>query len=164
MARSTKPSLRRAQEMLKFYEAQGKLFLPKSHKALDNKNVGIFSDYAGENSGNYHTYSVLICALGALGPLRLQMQEIRARHCLNKKEIAFKDFGMGQVQRALPDFLRAADSIVGFLCTLAVSKKLTSVFGMPNRATQEGTLGTCLGHVGLGRMETRSRRRTTSSY
>jgi len=136
------------QEMLKFYEAQGKLFLPNL-TAFDNKHVAIFSDYAGESSGNYHTYSILISAWDALGPLRLQMQDIRARHGLNKKEIAFKDFGMGQVQRALPDFLRAADSILGFLCTLVVSKKLTSVFGMPNRATQE-ELSNMLSQAGLG--------------
>jgi hypothetical protein len=136
------------QEMLKFYEAQGKLFLPNL-TAFDNKHVAIFSDYAGEGSGNYHTYSVLICAWDALGLLRQQMQDIRARHGLSKKEIAFKDFGMGQVQRALPDFLRTADSILGFLCTLVVSKKLTSIFGMPNRATHE-ELSKMLSDAGLG--------------
>jgi hypothetical protein len=136
------------QEMLKFYEAQGKLFLPNL-TAFNNKHVAIFSDYAGESSGNYHTYSVLVCAWDALGLLRRQMQDIRVRHGLNTKEIAFKEFGMGQVQRALPDFLRAADSILGFLCTLVVSKKLTSVFGDPNRATQE-ELSKILSDAGLG--------------
>lgn len=136
------------QEMFTFYEAQGSLFLPNL-TAFNNKHVAIFSDYAGESSGNYHTYSVLICAWDALGLLRKQMEEIRARHGLNKKEIAFKDFGMGQVLRALPDFLHAADSILGFLCTLVVSKDLTSVFGMPNRATQE-ELSKMLSEASLG--------------
>ena len=136
------------QEMLKFYEAKGTLFLPDL-TAFGNKHVAIFSDYAGESSGNYHTYSILVCAWDALGSLRRQMEEVRARHGLNKKEIAFKDFGMGQVQRALPDFLRVANSILGFLCTLVISKQLTSVFGMPNRATQE-ELSNMLSQAGLG--------------
>src|SRR5260370_41749297 len=69
------------QEMLKFPEAQDKLFLPNL-TAFNNKHVAIFSDYAGESSANYLTYSVLVCAWDALGPLRQQMQEIRARHGL----------------------------------------------------------------------------------
>jgi hypothetical protein len=136
------------QEMLKFHDSQGKLFLPDL-RAFNNKHVAIFSDYAGESSGKYHTYSVLICAWDALGPLRSQMEQIRERHALGKKEIAFKDFGMGQVCRALPDFLRAADSIHGFLCTLAINKKLPSVFGVPNRATQK-ELSKMLLEAGLG--------------
>ncbi len=136
------------QEMLKFYEAQGKLLLPDL-RAFNNKHVAIFSDYAGEGSGNYHTYSILICAWDALGALRVQMEQIRERHALGKKEIAFKDFGMGQVNRALPDFLRAGDSILGFLCTLVISKRLPSVFGMANRETQE-ELSKMLSNAGLG--------------
>ena len=49
-----------------------------------------------------------IAPLDALGVLRMQMEQIRERHGLGNKEIAFKDFGMGQVRRALPDFLHAA--------------------------------------------------------
>lgn len=136
------------QEMLKFFEARGTLFLPNL-RALGNKHVAVFSDYAGESVGNYHTYSILICAWDALGALRVQMEEIRQRHRLGNKEIAFKDFGMGQVRRALPDFLHAANSMLGFLCTLVISKKLPSVFGMPTRATQE-ELTKILGDAGLG--------------
>jgi hypothetical protein len=136
------------QEMLKFYEAQGKLFLPDL-RALNNKHVAIFSDYAGESTGKYHTYSILICAWDALGPLRLQMEQIREHHRLGKKEIAFKEFSKGQVRRALPDFLHAADSVLGFLCTLVISKELRSVFGIPNRATQE-ELSKILREAGLG--------------
>jgi len=136
------------QELLKLLESQGKLLLPDL-RAFNNKDVAIFSDYAGESSGNYHTYSILICAWNALGPLRAQMEQVRKRHGLDKKEIAFKDFGMGQVLRALPDFLQASDSIHGYLCTLVVSKKLPSVFGAPNRATQD-ELSRSLTDAGLG--------------
>ena len=137
------------QEMLKFYEAQRKLLLPDL-RAFNNKNVAIFSDYAGESVGNYHTYSVLICAWSALGVMRVQMEQIRQRHGLGNKEIAFKEFGKGQVKRALPDFLHAADSILGFLCTLVISKKLPSVFGMPSRRTQE-ELSKMLSDAALGK-------------
>jgi hypothetical protein len=136
------------QEMLKFYETQGKLLLPDL-RAFNNKNVAIFSDYAGESGGNYHTYSILVCAWDALGLVKKQMEQVRGRHRLGGKEIAFKDFGMGQVRRALPDFLQAPDSILGFLCTLVISKKLTSVFGVPDRATQK-ELSAMLHDAGLG--------------
>ncbi len=38
---------------------------------------------------------------------------------------------MGQLQRALPEYLDALNRIPGFLCTLAVDKRIKTVFGPP---------------------------------
>ena len=112
---------------LKRRNAEGKLLLPDL-SALGNRTVGIFSDYAGE--GAYLTYSFLICAYNTLPTFFAQMKEIRSRYGLGDKEIAFKDFGMGQLQRALPAYLDALNGYVpGFLLTLVIDKKVPSVFG-----------------------------------
>ena len=44
---------------------------------------------------------------------------------------------MGQIQRALPGYLAALNAVPGFLLTLAVDKKLTSLFGPQGKDTQE---------------------------
>ncbi len=76
------------------------------------------------------------------------MAEIRPRFGLGTKEIAYKDLNMGQLLRALPDCLAAADELPGFLCTVAIDKQIGSVFG-----TEEDTprrLVAVLEDAGLG--------------
>lgn len=108
------------------------LFLPDL-TAFENQTIGIFSDYAGEGSGNYFVYSILICAFNVRANFHAQVREIREQFGLASKEIAYKDLRMGQMRRALPRYLAAADLIPGFLCTVAVDKHIKSVFQADDR-------------------------------
>lgn len=119
----------RIQHQIIACDARKQLLLPDL-SAFDNGAVAIFSDYGGEDKASkFATYSSLICGWELVAPFEHMMRRTRARHDLGDKEIAYKDFGMGQVRRALPDYLRALDTVPGFLLTIAIDKRLTSVFG-----------------------------------
>ena len=105
-----------------------KLILPEL-RAFNNQSIGVFSDYSGEGPGRYAVYSVLVCGFNMRTSFEQHAREARARFGLGDKEIAYKDLRMGQMRRALPDFLAAADELPGFLCTVAVDKRIRSVFG-----------------------------------
>ena len=107
----------------------GKLLLPDL-SALHNTSIGIFSDYGGESTGTKLTYSILICAFGSLDPFKLKMAELRSASNIGRKEIAFKDFRMGQLRRMLPSYLRLVDGFIsGLLFTMVVDKSIPSLFG-----------------------------------
>jgi SEC-C motif len=130
------PLARMLQEKIKQYDAANKLILPDL-SVSGNQTAAIFSDYSGEGPGDYHTYSILVCGWNLLGAFHKRMQVIRARHKLGTKEIAFKDFRMGQLQRALPEYLTAVNNLLpGFLLTLAVHKNVLSLFGPSEKATR----------------------------
>ena len=62
--------------------------------------------------------------------------KIRKEYQLESKEIAYKDFRMGQVRRALPDYLLTLSNYLpGFLLTLAVQKKALEEFAPTSRET-----------------------------
>jgi len=134
--------------LLKERDAQRKLVLPNL-AAFNNDAIGIFSDYSGENSGNYMTYSVLVCGYNFISAFSDKMKVIRERYGLAQKEIGFKSFGMGQVQASLRDFLAAADTLPGFLCTMAVDKRISTLFG-PHDKPQHERLAQILEEYGLG--------------
>lgn len=116
--------------------ARGKLLLPDL-SAYENSTAGVFSDYSGEGSGNYFAYSFLVCALDLTGAFVEKMKEVRTKHGLGDKEIAFKDFRMGQMQRALPDYLGLLDGVPGFLFTLVIEKAIKSLFTTDDRAARQ---------------------------
>jgi hypothetical protein len=119
-------------------------------RAFNNETVAAFSDYGGESKdGKYLTYSTLVCGWNLTGPFLEMMSSVRQRHGLGTKEIAFKDFRMGQVQRALPEYLTALNVVPGFLFTLAVDKQLTSLFGPQGKETRE-LIARALTEVGAG--------------
>lgn len=104
-----------------------KLMLPNL-SAFSNETVAVFSDYAGEGSGDYYTYSFLLCAWNLQEFFQREMAIIRARFGLGTKEIAFKYFRNGQVKAALPDYLRELNNkLPGFVFTLVVDKRIRSV-------------------------------------
>lgn len=128
---------------------RGKLILPDL-EAMGNTSIGLFSDYAGESSGNYYTYTFLTCAWLSTGTFHERMRKVRDEFKLGDKEIAFKDFRMGQMRRALPDYLNLLDTLVpGFLLTVVIDKKLTGMFGVNERSAQSD-LAQVLGAGGLG--------------
>lgn len=134
--------------LLKERNAQRKLLLPNL-AGFNNDAIGIFSDYSGENSGKYMTYSVVVCGYNFISAFSDKMRVIRERYGLAQKEIGFKSFGMGQVQASLKDFLAAADTLPGFLCTLAVDKRISTLFG-PHDKPQHERLALILEEYGLG--------------
>jgi hypothetical protein len=117
-------------------DKEGRLLLPDL-RALANRTVGIFSDYAGEDStSRYLTYSFLVCSFGSLGPFKQQMAVLRKKASIGNKEIAFKDFRMGQLRRMLPPYLRLVDQyVLGLVFTLMVDKCIPSLFGPPGSET-----------------------------
>lgn len=137
------------QDSIRASHQRDKLILPDL-EAFGNDTVAIFSDYSGESAGNYYTYSFLTCALNGTGLFNAEMSKVREATGLARKEIAFKDFGMGQMQRALPEYLRLVDAFVpGFLLTVVVDKRLTSLFG-PNERSSQIELTKVLREHGLG--------------
>lgn len=116
------------QQLVK-YEARGKLLLPNL-LAFKNESIGIFSDYSGEGSGNYFTYSFLVCAFNCRELFHREMRRIRNDCGLGDKEVAFKDLRMGSMRKALPAYLERLERYVpGLIFTLAIDKRITSVFG-----------------------------------
>ena len=113
------------QEKILMSHGRRRLVLPNL-AAFGNKAVGVFSDYGGEHKeAKYFTYSVLVCAFDLRGLFSEKMSETRTKHSLGSKEIAYKDFRMGQLRRALPEYLLALDNYLpGFLLTLAVQKRV----------------------------------------
>jgi hypothetical protein len=104
------------------------LLLPEL-TAFNNKSVGVFSDYSGEGSGRYNVYSILVCGMNMTSGFHDAVTKVRSEHALGDKEISFKDLNMGQIRRALPSFLEAADQLPGLLYTVAIEKGIRSVFG-----------------------------------
>src|SRR5882762_407657 len=136
------------EHLLRERDAKHKLFLPNLI-AFENDAIGIFSDYSGEGSGNYYAYSVLVCGYRFTGVFGEKLKRIRDKFHLGDKEIAFKDFGMGQLQASLPEYLAAADALPGFLCTLAVDKRINTLFG-PQDPSTSSKLVQLLEEIGLG--------------
>ncbi|MGB6385016.1 MAG: hypothetical protein WBE45_02555 [Terriglobales bacterium] len=106
-----------------------KLILPELG-AFKNRSLGIFSDYSGEGSGRYFVYSVLVCGFNMRESFNKRMAKVRPEFGLGAKEIAYKNLNKGQMCLALPDYLAAADQLPGFLCTVAIDKRIRSVFGV----------------------------------
>ncbi len=115
-------------------DAHGQLTLPDL-RAFRNEAVSVFSDYGGESSGGYYTYSALVCGFGYTGPFNQNMKAVREKHKLGEIEIAYKSFGTGQVRRALPDYLEAINRLPGMLCTLLVDKGITTLLGPQEKET-----------------------------
>lgn len=136
------------QGQLRLRQAQGKLVLPDL-RAFKNNAVAVFSDYGGESSGQFHTYSALVCGYSYTGVFNKAMTQVRAKEKLYHKEIAYKDLGMGQIQRSLPKYLSAMDGLPGFLCTVAVDKRIRTLFG-PLEADARVKLSRILANEGLG--------------
>jgi hypothetical protein len=124
--------------------------------AFSNDTIGVFSDYSGEDhSARYLTYSVLVCGYRYTGAFSERMRGVRETYKLGDKEIAFKDFGMGQIQASLGDYLDAANWLPGFLCTMAVDKRIATLFGALNDPSVPDMLVKILEDVRLGGREPR---------
>jgi hypothetical protein len=146
---SYSPLVQLLEAELKRREAAGNLLLPDL-SALANQTIGIFSDYGGESSGNYYTYSFLLCAWGSLSRFKREMKRVRTKFAMGSKEIEFKDFRMAMIKNALPAYLDVLDGYVpGLLFTLIVDKRIVSVFGPQDKSTKTA-LARMLAEIGFG--------------
>lgn len=95
--------------------------------------LAIFSDFGGEHKdADFLTYSFLLISYSKIGPFIDAINELRRKHNIHDpySEFAYKDLNYGPRQRALPEFLKIADTLLhGALITLAVEKKIESLFG-----------------------------------
>lgn len=137
------------QEKILMSHRQGRLILPNL-AAYGNRVVGVFSDYGGEHKGSrYLTYSVLVCTFDIRDWLAATIWKIRKQYQLESKEIAYKDFRMGQILRALPDYLLTLDNYLpGFLLTLAVQKKAMEALS-PTSKDSRNLLEAALQSIGV---------------
>ena len=128
---------------------RGKLILPNL-AAFGNQAVGVFSDYGGEHKeSSYLTYSVLVCILNLRDLFAEKIRGIREEYQLGGKEIAYKDLRMGQVRRALSDYLLTLSNYLpGFLLTLAVQKTVLEVF-RPTAKETSSLLEAALKSIGV---------------
>ena len=135
------------QDHIRRSDARGRLVLPDLG-AFGNETVAVFSDYGGETSGDFYIYSVLVCGWNLTGSFTEKMRSVRMAHALGDKEIAFKDFRMGPLRRALPEHLAALNNLLpGFLFTLAADKQITSLFGPQEKSTKQFIAQTLEAHA-----------------
>src|SRR6266851_6820461 len=91
------PIMAQALETLLQERNANRLLVLPNLTAFSNDALGVFSDYSGEDhSARYLTYSVLVCGYRYTGAFSDRMKGVRKTYKLGDKEIAFKDFGMGQ--------------------------------------------------------------------
>ena len=101
------------QDHIKRSNRRNRLVLPDL-RAFNNQTVAVFTDYGGESKdAKYLTYSTLVCGWNLTHQFLEMMKIVRQQHGLGTKEIAFKDFRMGQVQRSLPNYLTALNAVPG---------------------------------------------------
>jgi hypothetical protein len=139
--------------LLQKRDAERLLILPNL-TAFSNDALGVFSDYSGEDhSARYVTYSVLVCGYRYTSVFHEKMKGVRAAYKLGDSEIAFKEFRRGQIQACLNDYLDAANWLPGFLCTVAVDKRISTLFGPHDDPSTQRRLVKALDDVGLGGRE-----------
>jgi hypothetical protein len=113
------------------------------------KSIFIASDYGGEHqSAKHKVYSFLVVDFNRQGLCISQQKQTREKYFGGKSyTIEFKKLAASGRDSALPDWLRSADNLIGYLITLAVDVKLDSIFGQPD---QIGQLPQILSGTGLG--------------
>ncbi|NDW05003.1 hypothetical protein [Jiella pacifica] len=118
--------------------------------AYGNKGVGIFSDYGGESTGKFNSYSFLVCAMDGIGFFEERMKEVRNDFGLGQKEYSYKDLRNDRMRRSVPEYLCALDGGVnGLLCNVLVEKKIPTLFGR-HRKTAQKRIVTELNECGFG--------------
>lgn len=134
--------------------------IPELPDFSDDKKIAVMSDYGGEHgNARYSTYSFLFVALDKNGPFQSYMRELRRQHEIHDpySEFKYKDLKYGPRSRALPQYLELIDKLIhGAVVTVAIDKKIGSVFGMTKREAhasieeqlREGGFGKWSGNVG----------------
>lgn len=134
--------------------------IPELPDFSDDTKIAVMSDYGGEHGdARYSTYSFLFVALDKNAPFRAHMDALRQKHKIHDpySEFKYKDLKYGPRSRALPEYLELIDNLIhGAVVTVAIDKKIGSVFGMTKheahasiaKQLEEGGFGKWTGHVG----------------
>lgn len=134
--------------------------IPELPDFSDDNKIAVMSDYGGEHGdARYSTYSFLFVAMDKNGPFQTHMQALRQKHKIHDpySEFKYKDLKYGPRSRALPEYLELIDNLIhGAVVTVAIDKKIGSVFGMTKweahasiaKQLEEGGFGKWTGHVG----------------
>ncbi|MGF7137508.1 hypothetical protein P3T40_009021 [Paraburkholderia sp. EB58] len=134
--------------------------IPELPDFSDDTKIAVMSDYGGEHGdARYSTYSFLFVALDKNGPFQTHMRALRQKHKIHDpySEFKYKDLKFGPRSRALPEYLELIDNLIhGAVVTVAIDKKIGSVFGMTKseahasiaKQLEEGGFGKWTGHVG----------------
>lgn len=134
--------------------------VPELPDFSDDKKIAVMSDYGGEHSdARYSTYSFLFVAMDKNGPFQTHMYALRQKHKIHTpySEFKYKDLKFGPRSRALPEYLELIDNFIhGAVVTVAIDKKIGSVFGMSKseanasitKQLEEGGFGKWTGRVG----------------
>ncbi len=95
-----------------------------------NQTIAVYSDYSGESKdSNFMTYSFVACGWNHSFAMPEEMKNIREKHGLDNKELSFKDLRHGPSQRALKEYLYAANFLVfGLLFTVVIEKEVDFLF------------------------------------
>ncbi|MDD5303843.1 MAG: hypothetical protein PHS14_12145 [Elusimicrobia bacterium] len=114
-----------------------------------SQSIFIGSDYGGEHQTARHAvYGFLIADLNKFHDTALLQTQAREIHFGGSPHtVEFKKLAASGRDRALPDWLTAADSLHGYLITLAVDVELLTLFGRPNELA---SLTKILSDAGLG--------------
>lgn len=103
-------------------------------RALTNLRGGqtliVISDYSGQHSdANFETLSFLIADLQKCAAWEQIRKRWRQKYLPDGRRMAFKSLSDGTKERALDDFLEAADNIHGVSITVLVRKDVKTLFG-----------------------------------
>ena len=107
------------ESLLKQMDARGKLVLPNL-SAFTNGSMGIFSDYSGEGSGNYLTYSVLVCGYGYTSVFNDKLAQIREKYQLGETE-SHQEFRRGKLRAGFPTISSSPTNFQDFYVRLLLT-------------------------------------------
>lgn len=131
--------LQEFQRLLKADYDRNELILPNLMD--NNESLAVFTDFGGDSpDSNYLTYTFLVCAWNQTDLFKDNMTKIRETYGLDNpfKEIAFKHFRYGPIQRALNDYLLSLNNLVnGLLLTVVIDKSIGSMFGVPAHSARK---------------------------
>jgi hypothetical protein len=99
----------------------------------DDRTLLCASDYSGQHAAATHeVYSFVFTSLRRWHYWERERVALRGRHLLSRT-ISFKSLNDVKRRRALPDFLAAASRLEAITITVAVNKRLGSVFSKTGR-------------------------------
>lgn len=128
--------------------------IPELPDFSGDKKIAVMSDYGGEHDrASYRTYSFLFLSMDKIGPFEKKMEELRQNYDIFDpySEFKYKDLRYGPRARALPAFLDLVDKYIhGAIVTVAIDKKIGSVFGVSAREAH-GTIVRQLDEGGFGK-------------
>jgi len=106
-----------------------KIFANTNIPRPKGETICIFSDYGGDNQNSlYETISVLYVDLDASNEWEYKRQLVRQKFLPDGRRMSFKNLNDRKRREAIIPFLAAADEISGINVTLAIQKKIKSLY------------------------------------